>query len=271
MITLRISSTSPDGITYSSRENVTSVPELVVYYTEPTPTSSPTLALPTKSPVVAPSFSPVVIVPTAEPTDIPTYLPTSSEPTIFNNTTVSPSASAPSIIIPVTQDAMIRDGDFADSSFGKDPYMALHDGRKVILEFDLSTTMVDPTIDYEYSLQIFVTYVAENEVRSIISSCIWEQDFTWSDEDITWDNFATPTINEVGWFEIFREDEESLVNVPLGKLDNCTISDNRIILLLESLPEESGLDKFDFRSKEYAQDFPGMSDTPPTLVGIPAS
>ena len=271
MITLRISSTSPDGITYSSRENVTSVPELVVYYTEPTPTSSPTLALPTKSPVVAPSFSPVVIVPTAEPTDIPTYLPTSSEPTIFNNTTVSPSASPPSIIIPVTQDAMIRDGDFADSSFGKDPYMALHDGRKVILEFDLSTTMVDPTIDYEYSLQIFVTYVAENEVRSIISSCIWEQDFTWSDEDITWDNFATPTINEVGWFEIFREDEESLVNVPLGKLDNCTISDNRIILLLESLPEESGLDKFDFRSKEYAQDFPGMSDTPPTLVGIPAS
>lgn len=270
MITLRVSSSSPDGITYSSRENVTAMPELVVYYTEPTPTSNPTLALPSKSPVIAPSFSPVVIVPTAVPTDVPTYLPTSTEPTLINNTTSSPSASPPSIIIPVTQDAMIRDGDFADSSFGKDPYMALHDGRKVILEFDLSTT-ADPSIEYEYSLQIFVTYVAENEVRSIISSCIWEQDFGWNDDDITWDNFGTPTVNEVGWFEIFREDEESLVNVPLGKLDNCTISDNRIILLLESLPEESGLDKFDFRSKEYAQDFPGMTDTPPTLVVVPNS
>jgi len=42
-----------------------------------------------------------------------------------------------------------------------------------------------------------------------------------------------------------------------------------LILVLETRAEESGRDKFDFASREYAEEFPGMLDRPPTLIGVP--
>jgi hypothetical protein len=78
MITLRVSSHYPDGITYASRENVTAIPELVVYYTEPAPTGSPTIAAPSEGPTRAPSSSPIVPTPTMSPLKAPTGNPTVS-------------------------------------------------------------------------------------------------------------------------------------------------------------------------------------------------
>jgi len=77
-ITLRVSSNYPNGIMYASRENVTAVPELVVYYTEPSPTVSPTIAVPSEGPTRAPSSSPVVPTPTMSPLKAPTGIPTVS-------------------------------------------------------------------------------------------------------------------------------------------------------------------------------------------------
>jgi hypothetical protein len=77
-ITLRVSSNYPNGIMYASRENVTAVPELVVYYTEPSPTVSPTIAVPSEGPTRAPSSSPVVPTPTMSPLKAPTGNPTVS-------------------------------------------------------------------------------------------------------------------------------------------------------------------------------------------------
>ncbi len=145
--------------------------------------------------------------------------------------------------------------------------MTLHDERKAILEFDLSAA--NPNVVYEYTLQFFVTYVAENDVRSVTASHITQQDYVWSDFDITWDNFGSPTVEEIGWFSIFRDDSESLVVIPLGKLANSTIIGNRLILVLETRAEESGRDKFDFCAKEYSESFQGMLDRPPTLIGVP--
>ncbi len=78
LITLRVSSHYPDGITYASRENVTAIPELVVYYTEPGPTGSPTIAVPSEGPTRAPSSSPIVPTPTTSPLKAPTRDPTVS-------------------------------------------------------------------------------------------------------------------------------------------------------------------------------------------------
>lgn len=180
---------------------------------------------------------------------------------------MSPSATPPPIILPVSQDAMLRGGEFSSSRYGRDPFVTLHDERKAILEFDLSAA--NPNVVYEYTLQFFVTYVAENDVRSVTASHITQQDYVWSDFDITWDNFGSPTVEEIGWFSIFRDDSESLVVIPLGKLANSTIIGNRLILVLETRAEESGRDKFDFCAKEYSESFQGMLDRPPTLIGVP--
>ena len=169
--------------------------------------------------------------------------------------------------MPVTMDAMLRGGEYSNSRYGRDPFLTLHDERKVILEFDLSAA--NPDVVYEYTLQFFVTFVAENEVRSVTVSHVTQQDYVWSDSDVTWDIFGSPSAEEIGWFSIFRDDTETLVNIPLGMLTNSTVSANRLILVLESRAEESGRDKFDFRSKEFGEEFPGMIDTPPTLTGVP--
>ena len=180
---------------------------------------------------------------------------------------MSPSATPPPIIVPVSQDAMLRGGEFSNTRYGRDPFVTLHDERKAILEFDLSEA--NPNVVYEYTLQFFVTFVAENDVRAVTASHITQQDYTWSDVDVTWNNIGTPALEEIGWFSIFRDDSESLVVIPLGKLENSTIIGNRLILILETRAEESGEDKFDFCSKEYSVNFQGMLDRPPTLIGVP--
>ena len=182
---------------------------------------------------------------------------------------MSPSATPPTITVPVSQDAMLRGGEFSNNRYGRDPFVTMHDERKAILEFDLSPA--NPNVVYAYTLQFFVTFVAENEVRSVTASHVTQQDYVWSDFDITWDNFGEPTLEEIGWFSIFRDDAESVLEIPLGKLTNSTVSGNRLILVLETRAEESGRDKFDFASREYAEEFPGMLDRPPTLIGVPVA
>lgn len=142
---------------------------------------------------------------------------------------------------------MLRGGEFSNNRYGRDPFVTLRDERKAILEFDLSKA--NPNVVYEYTLQFFVTFVAKNNVRADTASHITQQDYTWSDVDVMWNNFGTPALEEIGWFSIFRDDSESLVVIPLGMLENSTIIGNRLILILETRAEESGEDKFDFCSK----------------------
>ena len=81
LITLRVTSHYANGVTYASRENVTAVPELIVYYTLPVPTQSPFTGIPTPFVSAAPtkSSSPTVeIVPTESPTEDPSFTPTVS-------------------------------------------------------------------------------------------------------------------------------------------------------------------------------------------------
>ena len=77
-------------------------------------------------------------------------------------------------------------------------------------------------------------------------------------------------MEEVGWFSIFNSDKESLVEIPIGDLFNSTVNGNKFILVLQNHGTvDTGGDKFDFRSTEFAESFPGMPDTPPTLKAVP--
>jgi len=285
LITLRVTSHYADGVTYASRENGTAVPELMVYYTEPVPTASPTESVPSKSPTVKPTSSPEIPVPTTGPTGMPSYNPTtgwptysptsSSVPTItptMNGTkspTISPSVTPKDTIMLATQDAMIRGGEFSNYRHGKDPFVSLYGTqRKVLLEFDLSGPLSHPNFDYLYTLQFYVTFVSRGEQRSVTASYITQADYGWNEDWITWNTFGTPNTTEIGWFSIFNTDEESLVQIPLGSLRNSTVKGDKLILVLENSSRETssgGGDKFDFRSSE----FQGMPDTPPTLFGVP--
>lgn len=86
LITLRVSSTYANGVTYASRENATAVPQLVVYYTLPVPTVTPTSAAPTiftsKAPTKSPSPS-IELPPTEIPTKTPSWSPTVSVLFVF--------------------------------------------------------------------------------------------------------------------------------------------------------------------------------------------
>jgi len=287
-ITLRVTSHFDNGVTYASRENEAAMPELLVYYTlpedeieenaEPTtspveaPTKSPTPRVPTKSPIESPSKSPMA------PTGTPTYNPTEPLPTYFPTTTptlngtasptIPPSTTPQELTIPVSQDATLRGGDFAKRAFGRDPFNTLRGSRrKTILEFDLSETR--PNFEYEYKLQLFITYVAQTEQRSVAVSYI-TQDYEWNEEYVTWDSFGIPLEQEIGWFSIFNTDSETLVEIPLGKKLNSTVNNGKLILILQNVGDvTTGGDKFDFRSKEFATVFPGVADTPPTLIGVP--
>ncbi len=189
-------------------------------------------------------------------------------PTVSPVPSAAPSETPKPVTIPATQDAMLRGGEFANYRFGKDPFLALRGNRrKVILEFDLSSAR--PNYEYQYTLQFFVTFVDANEQRSVTASYITQQDYEWSEFDINWNNFGEPSMTEIGWFSIFKSDAQSLVEIPIGNLFNSTVANNRFILVLENDSAETGGDKFDFRSTEFADAFQGMPDTPPTLVGVP--
>ena len=112
-------------------------------------------------------------------------------------------------MVPVTQDAMLRGGENSDNQYGKDPFVALTGlERKAILEFDLGTTTeLRPNVYYEYTLQMFVSYVAENDQRSVTASCIAPQEnYQWDEFDISWNSFGEPIVNEIGWFTIYVDD-----------------------------------------------------------------
>ena len=163
---------------------------------------------------------------------------------------------------------MIRGNEFSNYRYGKDPFIAMQGAqRKAIIEFDLGDTY--PNFDYQYTLQIYVTYVANNVQRSVTASYVTQQDFEWDEETVTWSNFGEPPTKEIGWFSIFDTDEESSVRIPIGNLFNSTVNGNRFILVLTNDSPDSGGDKFDFRSTEFADTFEGMPDTPPTLFAVP--
>lgn len=169
---------------------------------------------------------------------------------------------------------MIRGGEYSNSRYGLDPFVALTGlERKALLEFDLSTANLRPNVEYEYTLLLFVSYVAENDQRWVTASCIAPQmKYTWDEFDISWNTYGSPPVNEIGWFTIFLDDMESLVSIPLGSLTNCTSSDadrNKFTLVMEIEDSNGRGDKFDFRSREYGDIFPGMVETPPVLIGMP--
>ena len=201
-------------------------------------------------------------------TYIPTITPTANGTT---SPTASPSTAPEDIVARVSQDAMLRGGEYSDYRYGKDPFVALTGpDRKALLEFDLAEAR--PNVEYEYTLQLYVTYVAEEDQRSVTVTCIVEEDYSWSDFDVSWNSFGEPAVNDIGWFTIFADDVESLVSIPLGSLANCTANaDKKLILVLEIEDSDGRGDKFDFRSVEYSEAFPGMVDTPPMLIGVPSS
>ncbi len=146
--------------------------------------------------------------------------------------------------------------------------------RKALLQFDLSTADVRPNVEYEYTLQLYVSYVAANDQRSVTASCIAPQEnYNWDEFDISWNSYGSPPVFKIGWFTIFLDDMESLVSIPLGSLSNCTSSSadssKKIILVMEIEDSDGRGDKFDFRSREYGEVFQGMVDTPPVLIGVP--
>lgn len=142
-------------------------------------------------------------------------------------------------------------------------------GRKAILEFDLSDA--NPNFEYQYTLQLYITFVAQNEQRSVTASYVTQPGFSWDESRVTYNNFGTPETQHIGWFSIFQEDSESLVEIPLGNLYNSTFGNGgRVTLLLENESTQNGGDKIDFRSREFGNAFPGvMVDKPPTLIGVP--
>jgi hypothetical protein len=171
---------------------------------------------------------------------------------------------------------MIRGGEYSNSRYGLDPFVALTGlERKALLEFDLSTPDARPNVEYEYTLQMYVSYVAENDQRSVTASCIAPQeDYLWDEFDISWNSYGSPLVYEIGWFTIFLDDMESLVSIPLGSLSNCTsssVDSNKKLILVMEIEDSDGMgDKFDFRSREYGEVFQGMVKTPPVLIGVPS-
>ena len=126
-----------------------------------------------------------------------------------------------------------------------------------------------PNVEYEYKLQLFITYVAQTEQRSVAVSYI-TQDYEWNEEYVTWDSFGIPLEQEIGWFSIFNTDSETLVEILLGKKLDSTVNNGKLILILQNVGDVmTGGDKFGFRSKEFATVFPGVADTPPMLIGVP--
>lgn len=280
LITLRVTSTYANGVTYASRENATAVPQLVVYYTLPVPTVTPTSSAPTvfvskaptKSPAPSIELPPTEIptkIPSWSPTEWPTYYPTSTPTRNATSPSSAPTETPKTVIIPASQDAMVRAGEFSDNRYGKDPFIAMQgQRRKAIIEFDLSSE-IQPSFEYQYYLQFFVTYVASNNARAVTASYITQQDYTWDEETISWNSMGEPTEEEIGWFSIFKNDENKMVEIPIGNLFNSTVSGNRFILTLTNSAIDTGGDKFDFRSTEFSERFDSLSDSPPTLKAVP--
>ncbi|KAL7553069.1 hypothetical protein ACHAWF_016315 [Thalassiosira exigua] len=297
LMTLRITSDRNQGVTYASRHRETGSPELVVYYLAPSAAIETVTSKPTWSPTSArPTGSPELKGPSAEPTGSPERKPTpapSLEPTLpwptysptigptMNGTfppSASPTITPPDLVIPVAQDAMIHDGQFRNFRFGKDPFIALQGNRrKGVLEFDVSDTK--PGFEYMYSLKLFVTYVGRSTSRPVLVSVVTTPGFAWDESTVSWNSFGEPETEAIGWFNVYNDDSETQVEVPIGDIPN----NGTIILVLENLvdadangivnPQSGGgmEDKFDFRTREYASAFgvDAASANPPTLVAVP--
>lgn len=163
---------------------------------------------------------------------------------------------------------MVRGGEFSNNRYGKDPFIAMQgQRRKAIIEFDLSEAK--PSFEYQYYLQFFVTFVASQNARAVTASYITQRDYTWDEETISWNSMGEPTEEEIGWFSIFKNDENKMVEIPIGNRFNSTVSGNRFILILTNSAIDTGGDKFDFRSTEFAERFDSLSDSPPTLKAVP--
>ncbi|KAL7548428.1 hypothetical protein ACHAWF_011715 [Thalassiosira exigua] len=283
LMSLRITSNESNGVTYASRHNETASPELVVSYIKAPAAIESITNEPTGSPVEAqPTGSPEERVPTRSPSfeptmPWPTYFPTLS-PT-FNGTrppSVSPIVPPPDLQIQVSQDAMLRGGEFQNISFGVDPTISLHGNRrKGVLEFDVSDTV--PGFDYMYFLQLYITYVGASASRPVALSYVTTPGFTWDESTASWNSFGEPETEAIGWFNIYTSDSETLVEVPLGKIPS---NNGTFVLVLENLVDADANetqsdgemeDKFDFRTREYASasGVDAASAKPPTLVAIP--
>ena len=140
--------------------------------------------------------------------------------------------------------------------------------RRALLEFDLSAVAARPDVTYFYTLRLFVTYVAAGAQRLVRASYV-AQDHTFDEGRVTWDAFGAPATRSVGWFSVCDTDHGAKKEIPLGALDG-TVNDGRLILILEIMGEYAEEDKFDFRSKEFGEVFPGVTKgTTPMLIGVP--
>jgi hypothetical protein len=154
-----------------------------------------------------------------------------------------------------------------------DPYLTLVGSRKAILEFDLSD--LRPNFVYEYTFKFYVSYVGTNEQRSVTASYVNETDFSFDEDDVTWDNFGKPSVASIGWFSIWTSDEDTSVEIPLGTLPD--VEDDKLILVLELLDLDDGggggggsSDKWDLCSKQYPDEFGSAeADKVSTLIATP--
>ena len=167
---------------------------------------------------------------------------------------------------------MIRGGDSSNRRYGTDPFIALRgNSRKAVLEFDLSDVLERSNFDYAYTLRIFVSYVGEDEQRSVDAKYVNASNFEWDEESVTWNSFGEPAMEEIGWFSIYQSDSDTSVDIPLGSLPSVN---GKLILVLEILDEstfDDDANKFDFRTKEFGS-WAGPNapqDTPPMLIAEP--
>ena len=107
-------------------------------------------------------------------------------------------------------------------------------------------------------MQLYVTFVGSDEDRTVSVTCL-SSPVDWDEATVTWRNFGSPSMDNIGWFSIFDRDRDSLVEIALGSLP---VVNGKITLVMGMSQWGSGPEKFDFRSVNFGA-------TPPALKASP--
>lgn len=144
-------------------------------------------------------------------------------------------------------DAYIRDGKYANDTFGSDTKLVVKSdntsyARKAYLKFDyasLSKTDIESAI-----LKFYVNYVNMDPSRTV--KLYGTHNESWNESDLTWNNAPSPNeyitsieISNIGWYEV------DITNYIKSNIDNKQIS-----IVLQNESAFSGRSDFFISSKE---------------------
>ncbi|HAS6053324.1 TPA: DNRLRE domain-containing protein [Vibrio vulnificus] len=182
-----------------------------------------------------------------------TAVQTSSEPRWMGKGVLvdfsAPVLPTPPQTVMVSQDAFVRDGQYASQSFGSNSYLVVKkDGtgynRKTVLQFDLSGQGIDSTTNA--TLRLHVRNVNSDVERTVTVSRLASSD--WLESNISWASLPAnvATGPSVG---ITPSDIDRWVELDVSAL----VQSGVVSLVLENLGSASGKSDVSFSSRESAQ------------------